>query len=176
MGWALERPAREPATARCLAESLHELESRFLTAFIREVLRWRPPVVDAVRQLIQLMEFADYRIPAGILTVVAPLLAPGNAESTSSSEALQPCRFLNTVEPVRNWIPFGGARRYCLGAELAVLQMEVILSQLIGAVTLSPARPRVETARLLGTVAVPSRGSLAVIHRKAPSRSRGPCA
>ncbi len=168
LGWALERLAREPAMAMRLVESLREDDSRYLTAFIREVLRWRPPVVDAVRELTKPMDLAGYRIPAGTLVVIAPLLVHDNAENSPSPEAFQPCRFLDDAAPTRDWIPFGGGRRYCLGAELAVLEMEVILTRVVRAVTLSPATPRVESARLLGTVMIPSRGSVTVMSRATP--------
>lgn len=165
MGWALERLAHEPTMAVRLAESLREDDSRYLTAFIEEVLRWRPPVVDTVRELTKPRDLAGYRIPAGTLVVVSPLLVHDNAESNPSPATFQPCRFLDGAAPTRDWIPFGGGRRYCLGAELAVLEMEVVLTRVVRAVTLSPATPRVESARLLGTVMIPSRGSVAVISR-----------
>lgn len=165
LGWALERLAREPAMAMRLTESLRDDDSRYLTAFIREVLRWRPPVVDAVRELTKPMELAGYRIPAGTLVVIAPLLVHDNAQNSAFPETFQPSRFLDDAAATRDWIPFGGGRRYCLGAELAVLELEVVLARIVRAVTLSPATRRVESARLLGTVMVPSRGSVAVISR-----------
>lgn len=42
LGWAVERLARQPETARRLARSLDDGEDSYLSAFISEVLRWRP--------------------------------------------------------------------------------------------------------------------------------------
>lgn len=168
LGWALERLAREPAAAALLADSLRKQDGRGLSAFIREVLRWRPPVVDAVRELTAPMELAGFRVPAGTLVLVAPLLVHANARDVDHPDAFLPFRFLDGPRPGggRDRIPFGGGRRRCLGAELAAVQMEAVLAEVLAAVTLSPASPRPEAARLLGTVMVPSRGSAAVVHRR----------
>ncbi|MCH6470409.1 cytochrome P450 [Sinomonas terrae] len=167
LGWALERLARHPGAARLLAGSVDGQDSRHLDAFVREVLRWRPPVLDAVRELTTPMELAGFRVPAGTLVVVAPLLVHDNDGRVDAPDAFRPDRFLGARHRGgRNWVPFGGGRRHCLGAELAAVQMEAVLTEVVSAVTLSPASPCVETARLLGTVLVPSRGSAAVIRRR----------
>lgn len=165
LAWALERLAREPAMALRLRESLRGDDPRYLSAFIHEILRWRPPVVDAVRELTNPMDIEGYRIPAGTLLVVAPLLVHDRATDPASPDTFQPSRFLGDAAPTRDWIPFGGGRRYCLGADLAVLELEVVLTRIVRAVTLSATTRRSESARLLGTVMVPSRGSVAVISR-----------
>ncbi len=168
LGWAIERLTREPLALTQLTESLREGDSTYLRAFIREVLRWRPPVVDAVRELTQPMNLAGYRIPEGALVVVVPLLVHSRDDACPSPDAFQPNRFLDDPRPGKGWIAFGGGRRHCLGSELAMLQMEIVITQMMNGVTFSPSKLRPEQARLLGTVMVPSRGSIAVISRPGP--------
>lgn len=170
LGWALERLARQPDIASRLARSLDDGEDRYLSAFISEVLRWRPPVVDAVRELSEPTTVLEHRLPAGTLVMVSPVLVHHNPVSYPEPDAFRPERFLERDRsPVGGWIPFGGGRRHCLGAELAQFEMRVVLQQLLRRVTVQPASPRPEGCRLHGTMVVPSRGSRVRVTRRRSS-------
>ena len=159
---------REPAVLTRLEESLAAGDSSYLEGVIREVLRWRPPVIDTVRELTAPMELAGHLLEAGTLVVVAPLLVHHHPELYSSPAAFVPERFVGGSAPnPATWIPFGGGRRRCLGAELALAEMEIVLSELLAAFTLEPTAARGERARLAGTVLVPARGATGVLARRA---------
>ncbi len=172
LGWAVERLARQPETARRLARSLDDGEDSHLSAFISEVLRWRPPVVDAVRELLQPATVLGHKLTAGTLVMVSPVLVHHSPGSYPQPDVFRPERFSGRHRsPVGDWIPFGGGRRHCLGAELALFEMQVVLQHLLKRVTVSPASPRPERCRLHGTMLVPSRGSQL---RITPRRSSAP--
>ncbi len=160
LGWAVERLARQPETARRLAQSLDGGDDSYLSAFISEVLRWRPPVVDAVRELREPATVLGHPLPAGTLVMVSPVLVHHNPGSYPEPDVFRPERFLEPRRSqVGDWIPFGGGRRHCLGAELAVFEMQIVLQQLLKKPALAPASRRPERSRLHGTMLVPSRGS-----------------
>lgn len=166
LGWAVERLARQPETARRLAQSLVDGDDTYLSAFIHEVLRWRPPVVDAVRELRGPATVLGHPLPAETLVMVSPVLVHHNPATYPQPDIFQPERFLEHHPGQVGWIPFGGGRRHCLGAELAVFEMQIVIKQLLREVTVAPASRRPERSRLHGTMLVPSRGSrVMVTHR-----------
>ncbi len=171
LGWAVDRLAHHPEVARRLSESLAEGDSTYLRAFIRELLRWRPPVIDAVRELSEPTVVLGHALPAGALVVVSPALIHHDPRVYTNPDTFRPERFLTTDADDRpiasarshDWIPFGGGRRHCLGAELAQLEIEVVLSRLVQSITVAPARRHAAHSRLHGTMVVPSRASTAIL-------------
>lgn len=117
------------------------------------------------------MDLAGTSLPAGTLIMVSPLLVHHRADLYASPGAFLPDRFLGqgTSGPPEHWIPFGGGRRHCLGAELAMLEMAIVLTRMMTAVALSPANRRPEAARLAGTVLVPARHAMVVVSRPGPA-------
>ena len=47
--------------------------------------------------------------------------------------AFQPERFLGVEPGTYTWLPFGGGRRRCAGANFAILEMKVVLRELMRA-------------------------------------------
>jgi cytochrome P450 len=83
-----------------------------------------------------------------------------------SSETFRPDRFVGQTSPEsRGWIPFGGGSRRCLGAELAVTEMSVVLTELLRGFKLQPSSMPGERARLTGTVIVPAQGGMVTLSR-----------
>lgn len=168
LAWGLERLVREPAVLARLAHSVEEGDAGYLDAVIFEVLRWRPPVIDTVRELTEPMEIANHSLAAGTLAMVSPYLVHQHRELFASPAAFVPDRFAQGSAPdPRAWVPFGGGSRRCVGAELAVVEMEVVLAELLAAFTLHPATRSSERARLAGTVLVPAEGASVLLSPRA---------
>lgn len=160
LGWALERLARERSVQSRLVQSLQEGHTDLLRAFIFEVLRWRAPVVDTVRQLKEPLEVGPHRIDPGTLVVVSPHLVHHHPDLHPAPSEFASDRFVGRLTPdPKGWIPFGGGVRRCLGADLALLEMEVALSSLLDRLTIVHSCSPSEAARLAGTVVLPSRGA-----------------
>lgn len=175
LGWGVERLAHQPAVAGRLTQSLAAGDDAYLLAFIHEVLRWRPPVVDAVRQLTEPVRVLGHRLPAGTLVMVSPVLVHHDADSFPQPDTFRPERFLDhRLGETGGWIPFGGGRRYCLGAELAQLEMQIVITRLLRVATVLPAGRRPEPNRLHGTMVVPGRGSRVILERRPVSRATMP--
>lgn len=168
LAWALERLVREPAVRTDLIDSLREQRTDYLDAFVFEVLRWRAPVVDAVRELREPLEIGHHRIGAGTLVMVSPHLVHHHPDLYPAPAAFVPDRFLGRSSPdPKTWMPFGGGVRRCLGADLAMLEMAVVLDRVLGSFALHQSPSRVEPARLAGTVVLPGHGARITVSRVA---------
>ena len=164
LAWALERLVHEPAVLAQLEASLGQRDSSYLNAFIFEVLRWRPPVIDCVRELEVPGEVAGHPVQAGTLVMVPPYLM--HRRLYESPDTFRPDRFLGLAAPdTRSWIPFGGGSRRCLGAELVLTEMSVVLTQLLRVFKLQGSSTPGEHARLAGTVIVPAHGGRVTLSR-----------
>ncbi len=164
LAWAVERLVHEPAVLGATLDALSVGDDTYLKAVVHEVLRWRPPVIDTVRLLTDATEVSGMCLPAHSLVIVAPLLIQYHLDRYASPSAFVPERFVGMSRPdPHTWIPFGGGVRRCLGAGLASLEIETVLSTILANVTLTAADPRPEPARLRGTMVVPARGARVVI-------------
>jgi cytochrome P450 family 135 len=177
LAWAVERLVHEPAVYHAILDSLAAGNDTFVKALVYEVLRWRPPVIDTVRLLTEATEAGGTCLPAQTLVMVAPLLIHQHPRLYASPSAFVPDRFVglgrggNRPNPL-GWIPFGGGARRCLGATLATMEIETVLSTLLANVTLTASDPRPEPARLRGTMMVPARGGRVVVSQHGPATSR----
>jgi len=166
LAWAVERLVHEPAVYRATLDALSASDDTYVKAVVHEVLRWRPPVIDAVRLLTDATEVSGTCLPAHTLVLVAPLLIQYHHDRDPSPAAFVPERFVGMSRPdPHTWIPFGGGVRRCLGASLATLEIEIILSTILATVSLTAADPRPEPARLRGTMVVPARGARVIVSR-----------
>ena len=160
VGW---QRARRAPTRLVRATRSH---TDYLRAFIFEVLRWRAPVVDTVRELEDPLEVGHHRIDPGTLHLVSPHLVRHRPDLYPAPSAFVPDRFVGRLAPdPKSWTPFGGGVRRCLGADLAVLEMEVVLSLLLDRFTVGHTWSSGEAARLAGTVVLPSRGAEITLSR-----------
>ncbi|MGC8488785.1 MAG: cytochrome P450 [Clostridia bacterium] len=167
LAWATDRLVHEPGIQVRLAESVDDGDTGPLDAFIHEVLRWRPPVVDTVRALHRPMTIAGRPVAPGTLVMVSPLLVHHHPRAYVSAETFQPDRFLH--RPPRSgtpWWPFGGGSRRCLGAHLAMEEMRVVLSELLTRFSLSAVDRQPERAHLAGTLMVPAHGLRVDVHSR----------
>lgn len=158
LAWGTELLARNPASADRLAE-----DDAYAEAFAEETLRLRPAVVDAVRLAASPTAIGPLRIPQGTVLMAAPLLVHADPALHPEPHRFRPERFLGARPATGTYIPFGGGARRCLGAQLAMLELRVVLQTLARHVRLSPARARAERARLRATALAPDRGAEVVL-------------
>ncbi|HVE69294.1 MAG TPA: cytochrome P450 [Solirubrobacteraceae bacterium] len=161
LAWAIERLVRHPGVLRRLLAELEDEPAggRYLDAVIKETLRVRPVIGDVGRMLGTTAEIGGYTMPAG--TMVAPAIATVHLDGDAydEPEAFRPERWLEDSPPGQAWIPFGAGRRSCLGAGFALFEMKVVLRTILSALTLRPARPQDERARVRNITLVPGRGA-----------------
>ena len=167
MAWALERLAWHPQIAERLHDQLADDDERYLDAVVRESLRTRPPVIDAVRTATDETEICGHSVPAGTILVAALLLIHRQPDTYPDPDAFDPERFLETSPATAAYIPFGAGKRRCLGAPLATREIATVIREAVEHAVIRPRRDRPERQRLLGTAVAPARGAELLIECRA---------
>lgn len=149
LAWSILRIAAEP--------ELLSIDGG-LTQLVRHLLHWRPPVVDAVRELKSPITVCGCQLPASALVMVsAELVHNGKPPAAEQSD-----------HHGHDSIPFGGGVRRCLGATLAQVEIETVLEAVFERVTLTPEVRWDRPAPLVGTVVTPVRRTVNVDSRPGP--------
>lgn len=103
-----------------------------LNAICLETLRISPPALIAGnRVLIEDIEVAGQPMSAGTRLTPCVYLAHRQPEVYPSPSVFDPRRFLGRRPPAHAYLPFGGGRRRCLGADLAQLELRMVLAALL---------------------------------------------
>ncbi|MEV6318189.1 cytochrome P450 [Streptomyces sp. NPDC051776] len=159
LAWTFERLLRNPQVLGRLRTELDRGQEGYLDAVVKEGLRTRPVVYAAPRLLDAPLELGGYRVPAG--WAVGPAIPLIHHDPTAFPEpcAFRPERFLGDGAGAanRSWMPFGGGRRYCVGAQLALLEMRVIIREVLERMDLTAEDPEPERPLIRHVTLVPSR-------------------
>jgi cytochrome P450 len=149
LAWAFERLSREPAVTERLRRELEEgAEEEYLTATVYEIMRHRPVLPNPEPRLVKRpVEIGGFSYPPGVALVASAYLLHHDPDIYPQPYALRPERFLGTAPGTYTWIPFGGGRRRCLGANFAMLEMKVVLRAALRRHTLHPTSASAEPAR-----------------------------
>lgn len=163
LAWTCERVLRHPPVLDRTRAAVADDDHVYIDALIRESLRSRPPLVDAVRMAAQPVRLAGRDIPAGTIVMVSIPLVHHRDAVYPAPDAFRPERFLDDRPGPGAWVPFGGGTRRCLGADLAMMEMTEVVRTVLAGSNLRPDRPHPEQTRLLGTALVPSRRASVVM-------------
>src|SRR4051812_15117344 len=159
LAWAFERLARHPAVHARLREG----EPAYVDAVVKEVLRVRPSLTIAPRLLLESVQIAGRRLPAGVQVAACLWLALRREDLWPHAAAFRPERWLEGPQPnPSSWIPFGGGVRRCAGAPFAEMELREVL-RVAADLTIRPVRPEPERARRSLLVIVPERGGEVVV-------------
>ncbi|MFI1016084.1 cytochrome P450 [Streptomyces sp. NPDC020965] len=177
LSWTFERLMRNPEALGRLQDELEQGEGdAYLDAVVKEALRSRPVIFGMGRLLDRPLRLGAYEIPAGWVAIPMFSLILQDSAVYPDPEEFRPERFLgeNARPAQRSFLPFGGGRRYCVGAQLATMEMKVITREVLRQVRLTPADLAPETQRMWHASLIPGRNAVAVA-RERPMR-RGPSA
>jgi cytochrome P450 len=108
-----------------------------------EALRLYPPAWIITRRALGDDELGGYAIPAGALVVLSPYTAQRDPAYWPEPERYDPERFspeASSGRPRFAYFPFGGGPRLCIGNTFALLEAQVVLSQVAGRYRLEMAR------------------------------------
>lgn len=102
---------------------------------VREAERLHPPLIILVRKVLEDFSYKDFRIPAGIMAMVSPVVSHRLPTVFDDPERYHPDRFLgpdgnDRIEP-HTLITFGGGKHVCIGAHFAYMQIKMIWSILL---------------------------------------------
>src|SRR3954452_19014673 len=154
LAWAFERLARHPAVHARLRDG----DPAYLDPVVKEGPRVPPALTTAPRLLMEPVEIAGRRLPAGVQVAACLWLALRREDLWPQAAAFRPERWLEGPRPnPLSWIPFGGGVRRCTGAPFAEMEMREVL-RAAAELRLRPVRPQGERARRSMLVVVPQRG------------------
>lgn len=175
LSWALERLSRTPRVRERLDAELADGGRAYLDAVVRETLRCRPPVIDAIRSAAVDTELRGYRIPRGTLVSAMFCITHRRADLWQDPLAFRPERFLEGKLLPYSYTPFGGGVRRCLGASLATLELNVVLERALRRFSVESAGGPEERIRLAGITLIPAQGGRVML-RPRPQMPRAPVA
>lgn len=113
-------------------KNLHELQ--FTLRVIEEALRLYPPFWMVDRVALQADEVCGIAVPAGTLVLPYIYGTHRNSAVWQNVHAFDPSRFEPEQRKARHpfgYIPFGGGPRICIGTNLAIMQMLLVLVWLV---------------------------------------------
>jgi cytochrome P450 len=168
LAWAMERLSRSPqALAELTAEVRAGDDDTYLTATVREVMRVRPVLPVAQPRMTKApIEVGGWEYPVGVCLMAGAWLVHHDAEIYPDPYAFKPERFLDTEPGTYTWIPFGGGRRRCAGANLAILEMKAVLRELLRVADIkSTSKPLEPIRRRAITISPASGGEVTLVAR-----------
>jgi cytochrome P450 len=100
-------------------------------AVIDEALRLFPPAWVISRRSDRDDVLGGVEVPAGTLAIISPWLVHRRPDVWSDPEEFRPDRFLEAGAGRTAYLPFGQGPRLCIGRELALGEMAVVLDRLL---------------------------------------------
>jgi cytochrome P450 family 135 len=169
LSWAFERLARNQAVTDRVVGELERGDQGYLDATIREILRQRPPIPVAARKLRAPLELGDYVVPAGWVVMACIHLLHREPAVYPDPDEFRPERFLLDPPPKHAWLPFGGGVRRCLGANLAQLEMRVVLRTVLPRIRFEPVSDAPEAIRRRRFAFSPAEDATLVLSERSPA-------
>lgn len=127
----------------------------YLTAVCKESLRKYPIAPFSFTRILQKsIEIEGYAFKSGMKMVASSYLVHQRSDIYPQPREFNPERFLTGKFSPYEYLPFGGGMRYCIGSELAMLEMKLTLATLVQTPGLELAidRPVRPVRRVVGDV------------------------
>ncbi len=113
----------------------HLKQFTYLGYALKEVERLYPPVQNISRGVVKDIEYNGYRIPAGWMVDVSPMLTHRLPEIYANPDSFDPDRFAPPREEDKqhpfSLVGFGGGSHVCLGYQFAQMEMKIFMSLLL---------------------------------------------
>jgi cytochrome P450 len=168
LAWAFQLIAHHPAVQdRLIAELDAGQGEEYLEATISEVIRHRPVFAfTAPRAVAEPIEIGGwtYHPPAHLLGCT--YLMHHDPTLFGAPAEFRPERFLETVPPIRAWLPWGGGPKLCPGRHLALLELRTVLRAALATRRLLPVGREIERARWRSALLTPHDGSKVVLRER----------
>ena len=103
----------------------------YLTAVCNETLRIYPGPVAFPRRVEKPIQLMGHDVPVGWLLVACVYLVHHREDLYPNSYTFRPERFFERQFSPYEFLPFGGGRRRCLGAALAMYEMVLVLKTIL---------------------------------------------
>ncbi|MET0549814.1 MAG: cytochrome P450 [Xanthomonas sp.] len=162
--WTLSLLAQHPSIARAVAEEADALADignasaaagddtlverlPLARACVKEAMRLYPPAWMTARIAQRDTTLDGFAVPRGTQLIVSQWVVQRDPRHYAAPDSFMPARWLDAAHtPARyTYFPFGGGPRSCIGSQLALVQMTVVVAGLLRERTLhlaADARPR----------------------------------
>ncbi|HEX6355591.1 cytochrome P450 [Actinophytocola sp.] len=163
--WALYWLDRNPKVRNEIREEIAATDADgsdparvpLLAAAVSETLRLTPPASLAEhRVLTEDGEVCGRMMAAGTKLTPAIYLAHHDPDVFGHPKRFDPSRFLGGRPPAHHYFPFGGGTRYCLGSQLAQLEIRMIVAGVLRRREWRCVNPRAGGPRMRGNVMAPA--------------------
>lgn len=142
VSWALYWIHQQPHIQEKLQAELTTLPKNFkpievlnlpyLHLIYQETLRMYPVVTTPIgRKLTKNKKIGNYNYPAGVTLLPCTYLVHRRKDLYLNANQFQPERFLTKEYKSYEYFPFGGGNRLCLGANLAPVEIKLILATIL---------------------------------------------
>jgi len=171
LAWVAERLAREPAVQSRVFDEMHDVpDDSYLTATVHEVLRLKPIIPTVVPRMVkEPIEIGGVLYRPGVSLFPCAHLLHRDPVIYPEPYNFRPERFLENPPNTYTWIPFGGGRRRCPGASLALVEMKIVLRAMLARWKLRRASGDVEAPRHRSVTITPIRGGRVVLTPRRPA-------
>lgn len=163
LAWCWHELSRSPETQARAATAADTGDDRYLEAVAKEAMRLRPVIYEVARRTTEPVTVGGFRVPAGTTIMPAIGVVQTDPAQHDDPETFRPERFLDGSTSPRNWLPFGGGVRRCLGAGFALMEATEVLRAVLTRYHLAPDRTRGEQVKPRNITFTPARGARVVI-------------
>ncbi|XP_010256391.1 PREDICTED: cytochrome P450 714C2-like [Nelumbo nucifera] len=142
---------------------------KLLTMVIQEALRLYPPVGVLTREVFKDMKFGEIHVPKGAFLWIAVAILHQDPEFWGAdANKFNPERFINgsvgACKFPHLYMPFGFGPRICLGQNLAMLELKMLLARILSEFSFSLS-PKYCHSPVLGLVIEPEYGVNLLVQR-----------
>lgn len=167
IAWACDLLAHHPRVVERLRE---DNDSAYLKATAKEVLRAKTVAyVSASRHALEGFELGKWVLGPEVAVLVDAQGLHSDPELYPDPQSFRPERFLEHPPDAYAYLPFGGGAHRCLGAALAMLELELFIETLAQRVELAPDGPPARPVRRSVTLAPGNGGRVRVARTQAPA-------
>lgn len=144
----------------------------YLTAFCQETLRINPVLpITLPRTVESPVELMGYELEPGIMIRGCIYTLHQREEIYPNPRQFNPERFLDRQFSPYEFIPFGGGKKRCIGAALAMFEMKLVLATILSRYQIALADERPVKPVLFGVTLVPAGGVRIVVQgRRVPQK------
>jgi cytochrome P450 len=115
----------------------------YLKQVVQESMRLYPPVWGIARRSTNENNFRGYTVPANSYIAITPYVLHRHPDHWVEPNLFNPDRFEQGQNQSRHpyaYLPFGAGPRACIGAGMAMLEMQLIIAQILPLFKLTPAK------------------------------------
>lgn len=133
----IERRVREEVASVCGDATPDDMQLRelsYLRMVIEEVLRVYPPAWTTSRTALADDNILDYPVAAGTSVMISPYVMHCNPRYWPEPEVFDPLRHtpeMKESRPKNAYIPFGGGPRNCIGANFAMMELQLVVAMVL---------------------------------------------